>query len=73
MLHIGQEMRYSYKNLVHFSKEPLAVFHASHIVTQGSPLLVRYSGHMIRFVVINAFFVGCFSLNNTLASCLWSI
>ena len=31
-----------YKNRHHFSKEALATLHSSHIVTQGSPLLVGY-------------------------------
>ena len=31
-----------FKNRHHFSKEALAALHSSHIVTQGSPLMVGY-------------------------------
>ena len=47
MLYIGEGMKYAYKNRVHFSKDTLVLMHASHIVPQGSPLLVGDSGHMM--------------------------
>ena len=46
MFYATNAQRASYKNRLHFSKEALAVIYLSHIVTQGSPLLVRNYGEI---------------------------